>query len=692
MIVHSHSIGKTLGACLAVISLFAAPVSLNSQTTKKRAITFQDLISLHRLSEPQISPDGKWVAYTVATPNLETNHTSRDIWIVSVAGSEPRQLTHGGSDTRPRWSPDGQKLAFISGRIEGNQQVFSMDVKTGTVNRITFLSTGADNEIWSPDGKTIAFVSSVYPDCTNEACNARRDAEKSKSKVKARIYDKLLYRHWNAWSDGKRSHLFVISAEGGTPRDLTPGADYDVPPFTLGGPEAIAFSPDSHEICFTANTDRDEALSTNGDLFTVPASGASAPTRITLNPADDWGPVYSRDGQWIAYRAQMKPGNEADRWRLMLYSRKNRKETNLTEDFDRSVESYEFAPDGKTIYFTAEEKGEMPIYAIAVAPGNSPNAIVNANFNEEFDISGDGRTLTFSRTSLTMPAEIFVANSDGSGIRQITHQNAQLLSQLDLPKPEAFWFEGAEKTRVEGFMIRPPDFDPAKKYPALLLIHGGPQNSWTDAWGYRWNQQVMAAPGYVVLAINPRGSSGYGQKFTAEVSHDWGGKAYDDLMAGLDAAIAKYPFIDGSRVAAAGGSFGGYMVDWIATHTGRFKCLISHAGTYDAVSMNATEELWFQEWEFDGAPWANSEFYKKWSPSEFAAALGKYKTPTLVVGGELDFRVPYTQDLEFFTALQRQGVPSKLLIFPDEGHWVLKPQNSELWYKTFLDWLAEYLK
>ena len=692
MIVHSHSIGKTLGACLAVISLFAAPVSLNSQTTKKRAITFQDLISLHRLSEPQISPDGKWVAYTVATPNLETNHTSRDIWIVSVAGSEPRQLTHGGSDTRPRWSPDGQKLAFISGRIEGNQQVFSMDVKTGTVNRITFLSTGADNEIWSPDGKTIAFVSSVYPDCTNEACNARRDAEKSKSKVKARIYDKLLYRHWNAWSDGKRSHLFVISAEGGTPRDLTPGADYDVPPFTLGGPEAIAFSPDSHEICFTANTDRDEALSTNGDLFTVPASGASAPTRITLNPADDWGPVYSRDGQWIAYRAQMKPGNEADRWRLMLYSRKNRKETNLTEDFDRSVESYEFAPDGKTIYFTAEEKGEMPIYAIAVAPGNSPNAIVNANFNEEFDISGDGRTLTFSRTSLTMPAEIFVANSDGSGIRQITHQNAQLLSQLDLPKPEAFWFEGAEKTRVEGFMIRPPDFDPAKKYPALLLIHGGPQNSWTDAWGYRWNQQVMAAPGYVVLAINPRGSSGYGQKFTAEVSHDWGGKAYDDLMAGLDAAVAKYPFIDGSRVAAAGGSFGGYMVDWIATHTGRFKCLISHAGTYDAVSMNATEELWFQEWEFDGAPWANSEFYKKWSPSEFAAALGKYKTPTLVVGGELDFRVPYTQDLEFFTALQRQGVPSKLLIFPDEGHWVLKPQNSELWYKTFLDWLAEYLK
>ncbi len=325
-------------------------------------------------------------------------------------------------------------------------------------------------------------------------------------------------------------------------------------------------------------------------------------------------------------------------------------------------------------------------------PEALPQKIVNGNFNDEFDLSADGRTLAFARTSLTMPAEIFAANSDGSEVRQLTHQNAQLLSQLDLPNPEAFWFEGAEKTQVEGFIFRPPNFNPAKKYPALLLIHGGPQNSWTDAWGYRWNQQMMAAPGYAVLAINARGSTGYGQKFTAEISHDWGGKAYEDLMDGLDAAIAKYPFIDGSRVAAAGGSFGGYMADWIATHTGRFKCLISHAGPYDAVSMNATEELWFQEWEFDGTPWANSEFYKKWSPSEFAAGLGKYKTPTLVVGGELDFRVPYTQELEFFTALQRQGVPSKLLIFPDEGHWVLKPQNSQLWYKTFLDWLAEYLK
>ncbi len=689
--------GKLLAACVVGIAIVgtviaASPVVVKAQAVKKRAITFHDLISMRRLSDPQISPDGKWVAYTVATPNLETNHTSRDIWVVSVASGEPRQLTHGGSDTRARWSPDGQNLAFISARAEGNQQVFRIALKNGESNRVTSLSTGADNEIWSPDGKTIAFVSSVFPECLDDACNARRGAEKAKSKVKARVYGKLLYRHWNSWWDGKRSHLFLVPAAGGIPRDLTRGADYDVPPFSLGSPEAIAFSPDSQEICFTANTDKNEALSTNGDLFTVPASGAGSPTRITLNPADDWGPVYSRDGMWIAYRAQMQPGYEADRWRLMLYSRKNRKETNLTAEFDRSVESYEFAPDSKTIYFSAEDKGEMPIYSIVAAPGNSPKVVVNGNFNDEFDVSGDGHTIAFARTSLTMPAEIFSANSDGSDVRQLTNQNAGLLSQLDLAKPEAFWFEGAEKTQVEGFLIRPPNFDASKKYPTLLVIHGGPQNAWTDAWGYRWNQQVMAAPGYVVLAINPRGSSGYGQKFTAEVSRDWGGKAYQDLMDGLDAAMAKYPFIDASRLAAAGGSFGGYMVDWIATHSGRFKCLISHAGTYDAVSMNATEELWFQEWEFDGTPWGNSEFYKKWSPSEYAAALGKYKTPTLVVAGEMDFRVPYTQSLEFFTALRLQGVPSKLLIFPDEGHWVMKPQNSELWYKTFLAWIAEYLR
>jgi len=685
---------RTRLAAAVATAILVSVVTAQAQAPEKRPISFQDLISLHRLSEPQLSPDAKWIAYTVSTPDLEANHSVRDIWLVPTTAGEPRQLTRSGSDTRPRWSPDGQKLAFISAR-NGTPQIYWIALTGGEATRLTSLSTGADNELWSPDGHTLAFISSVYPDCHDDACNSQRDAAKEKSKVKAHIYEKLLYRHWTEWSDGKRSHLFVTAAAADStnaPRDLTSGANYDVPPFNEGAPEAIAFSPDGKELAFTANADKDEALSTNGDLFTVPASGATEPKRITTNPGNDWGPAYSPDGKWIAYRAQLQGGYEADRWRLMLYDRQTAKSINRTEDFDRSVESYAWTPDGTQIYFQAEDKAEMPVYAIAATPGTAPKQILADSYNADFDLSRDGRTLALARTSLTMPAEIFTANSDGTNPRQLTHQNGALLAQLDLPAAEPFWFEGAEKTKVEGLLIRPPHFDPTKKYPVLFLIHGGPQGAWTDAWGYRWNQQVMAAPGYVVVMVNPRGSTGYGQKFTAEISRDWGGKVYDDLMKGLDAAIAKYPFIDGARVGAAGGSYGGYMIDWLATHTDRFKCLISHAGPYDLVSeYGATEELWFPEWEFGGAPWSHPELYRKWSPNEYASALGKYKTPTLVVGGELDFRVPYNQDLEFFTALQVQGVPSKLVIFPDEGHWVLKPQNSQLWYATFLDWLARYL-
>jgi dipeptidyl aminopeptidase/acylaminoacyl peptidase len=676
----------------AVIGASMTAPCCRAQAQQKRAITFNDLISMHRLSDPQISPDGKWVAYGVATPDLDANHLVKNVWIVGVSDGNARQLTQGGSDERARWAPDGKSLSFLSAR-DRTPQVYTVAADGGAPVKITSLSGGADNELWSPDGKWISFTSSVYPDCKDEACNAARDAAKDTNKVKAHVYEKLLFRHWNSWSDGKRSHLFVVAAAGGTPRDLTPGADFDVPPFSLDGAEAIGFSPDSSELCFTADTDKDEAVSTNGDLFTVPVNGGAEPKRITSNPGDDWGPAYSPDGRWIAYRAQLQAGYESDRWRLMLYDRASGKATNLTESFDRNVNSPEWSADSKTIYFQSEDKTQMPIYSIAASAGSPPAIVLGDSFNADFDISRDGRTLAFARTNIAMPAEIFTANSDGTDVRQLTHQNGALLSQLDLPRADPLWFEGAEKTQVEGLLLRPPQFDASKKYPLLLLIHGGPQSEWDDGWGYRWNPEVMAASGYVVLMINPRGSSGYGHKFTEQISRDWGGKVYEDLMKGVDAAIAKYPFIDGSRMAAAGGSYGGYMVDWIATHTGRFRCLISHAGPWDQFSMyGGTEELWFPEWEMGGAPWSNPELYKKWSASEFASALGKYKTPTLVIAGELDFRVPYTQSLEFFTALQREGVPSKLMVFPDEGHWVLKPQNSELWYSTFLGWLATYLK
>jgi dipeptidyl aminopeptidase/acylaminoacyl peptidase len=677
--------------CAILIALLVM-IALPAHAQTKRAMTFDDLISMQRVSDPQISPDGKWVAFTLATPDREANRNASNIWMIPAAGGAAKQLTNSGRDNSPRWSPDGKRVAFISSR-EGESQIFFIAVEGGEPTRLTSAASGVDNFLWAPDGKSLAFSSGVFPDCKDEACNKKRVDDAAKSKVKAHVYDHLLYRHWTHWNDDRRSHLFIIPTEGGTARDLTPGANYDVPPDFRGEAADIAFAPDSHEICFVADTDPMEAISTNGDLFIVPADGATAPKRITENQGYDGHPVYSPDGKTIAYRAQLVPENEADRWRLMIYDRASGRRTNLSEAFDRSVDNLVWSTDSKTIYFTAEEHAEAPIYAIAAQENSSPRAIVGEGFNGELSYNAAGRMFVFTRSSLMSPAEIFATGAAGGRARQLTHVNDSRLAQIEISKPEWFWFDGAGGTKVHGAVLRPPRFDASKKYPTLLLIHGGPQSAWDDSWTYRWNSQVFAAAGYAVVIVNPRGSTGYGQKFTDEITDDWGGKVYDDLMKGMDYAIANYKFIDGDRVAAAGGSYGGYMVDWIAGHTGRFKALISHAGPYNKTSMyGATEELWFEEHDMAGEPWTNPSSYQKWSPATYAAEFGKYKTPTLVIGGELDFRVPYTQDLEFFSALQRQGVPSKLVIFPDEGHWILKPQNSELWYKTFLDWLGKYLK
>jgi len=502
----------------------------------------------------------------------------------------------------------------------------------------------------------------------------------------------LLYRHWTHWNEGKRSHIFVIPSDGsGEAKDLNVGANYDVPPDQRGEDSDINFSPDSKEVCFTAVTDKVEATSTNGDLFVVPAGGGEA-KRITSQRGFDGNPVYSPDGKYIAYHAQLTAGYEADRWRVLLYDRQSGKSENLTENsFDRSADGLAWSPDSKTIYFVAENETLRPVYAMAPKQGAVPKKIVDG-FNSAMSPSEDGKILLLTRTSLTEPSEIFIAGSDGSGLKQITHANDALLAKLEMNAPEKFWYDGAEGVKVEAMLIRPPAFDPKRKYPLLVLLHGGPQTMWGDSWGYRWNAQVFSAAGYATLMINRRGSTGYGQKFTDEITNDWGGKAYVDVMKGVDAALAKYAFLDGTRMAAAGGSYGGYMVNWIATHTDRFKALVSHAGIYDKVSMYATEELWFEEHDMQGTPWSNPESYRKWAPATTAAALGKFKTPTLVIAGERDYRVPYTQSLEFFSALERQDVPSKLLVFPDEGHWVLKPQNSKFWYKTFLDWVDKYTK
>ena len=673
------------------LAAITGAMKANAQDPAKHAITFDDLVAMHRVAEAQLSPDGKWVAYTVVTPDLEANRNASNLWMTPVSGGDAIQLTRTGKDSSPKWSPDGKTIAFLSAR-SGDSQVYLLSMDGGEAHPLSKLSTGADLVKWSPDGRNIAFTSGVYPDCKDDECNRKRNEEKEKNKVKAHVAETLLYRHWTHWNEGTRAHLFVMPSDGsGEAKDLTVGADYDVPPDVRGEESDINFSPDSKEVCFTAVTDKVEASSTNGDLFIVPVGGTAEPKRITTQPGFDGNPVYSPDGKYIAYHAQLTAGYEADKWRAMLYDRATGKSENLSEGFDRSAANLAWSPDSKTIYFLAENETVVPVYAMAAKAGATPRKIVDG-FNAAMAVSEDGKTLLLTRTSLTLPSEIFVAASDGTGLRQVTHANEPLLAKLEMNAPEKFWFDGAEGTKVQAMLLRPPQFDGKKKYPLLVLLHGGPQTMWGDSWGYRWNAQVFSGAGYVTLMINRRGSTGYSQKFADEVTGDWGGKAYVDVMKGVDAALAKYSFIDASKMAAAGGSYGGFMTDWIATHTDRFKALVSHAGSYDQVAMFATEELWFQEHDYQGTPWSNPEGYRKWAPVTYAGALGKYKTPTLVIAGEKDYRVPYTQSLEFFSALQRQGVPAKLVVFPDEGHWVLKPLNSQFWYKTFIEWVDKYTK
>src|SRR5437899_4974114 len=521
--------------------VFGFAFAICAQESSKHAITFDDMIKMHRIAEPQISPDGKWVAYTVSTPDMDANRGVSNIWIVPAVGGAAMQLTQSGHDSSAVWSPDGKTLAFLSSRA-GESQIYLLSMEGGEAHALTKLSTGADMVKWSPDGKTIAFTSSVYPDCASRSaaalnndddCNKKRDEEKEKNQVKAHVAEHLLYRHWTHWNEGKRSHLFVLPADGSAaPRDLTSGADFDVPPDERGGPGDINFSPDSKEICFTAVTDKMEAISTNGDLFTVPVAGGDIKRRPTPQGINGQ-PVYSPDGKYIAYHSQLKPEYESDRWRVMLYDRQTEKNENLTEGFDRSADELAWSADSKSIYFTAENETQKLLYEMAARPGAELKKTLADTYNASFSLSGTGKTMAFERTSLTMPGEVFTASGDGSNVRQLTHHNDAMLATRETNPQETFWFDGAAGTRVQDMLIRPPKFDPAKKYPLLVLLHGGPQTMSSNSWGYRWNEEVFSAPGYVTLMINRRGSTGYGQKFTDEITNDWGGKAYLDVMEGV---------------------------------------------------------------------------------------------------------------------------------------------------------------
>jgi len=675
-------------------------VSVAIVAAQQRPFELEDLLRLHRVSDPQVSPDGKSVAYVVTDPIKTENRTNSDIWLVPLAGGEPRQLTRSPkADSNPRWSPDGKWIAFESSR-DGEAQIWMLAASGGEARKLTTLATEAAQPVWSHDGKKLAFVSAVYPEFSarpfaeSDKLNKEKLDARAKSKVKARVFTQLLYRHWDSWVEDKRQHLFVIgvNADGsaaGEPRDVTPGENDAVPTSdTFSAGDEFTFSADDSELIFTAPPmpTRTQAWSTNHDIWSVNLATGERRNLTADNPAADGEPRVSPDGRLLAYRAQARPGFEADRWQLCVLDRASGAQRSLTTDFDASIGSIMWAPDGKFIYFDTDENGSQPIYRVAL-DGSAPVRVVAGGTNSGVEVTPDGRMLVFTQARLNALPEVFTFVFGATAPQPLTHTNAALLAPIELAAPESVTVPGAGGTPIQMWIVKPPHFDPAKKYPLVFWVHGGPQVPWSDGWSTRWNAELWAAQGYVLALPNPRGSPGFGQKFVDEISHDWAGKVFDDLMACLG-FLERQPWIDSSRMAAAGASYGGYMMNWFEGHTDKFRTIVVHDGVFNFWSMyGTTEEVWFDEWEH-GVPWETPD-YDKFSPHRYAA---NFKTPMLIIHNELDFRVPISEGQQLFTALQRRGVPSKFLSFPDEGHWVLKPANSELWHRTVFDWLAEYLK
>ncbi|WP_435017374.1 S9 family peptidase [Tundrisphaera sp. TA3] len=691
---------RTLGTFL--LALAAASPAMAA----KRAMTVDDLLAVKGVSDPQVSPDGKHVVYVVSELDKATQKSNSDLWIVPTAGGEPRRLTTSpGPDNHPRWSTDGRSIVFTSAR-GGSMQAWQLPIDGGEARQVTKLPIDIDGPIVSPKGDKIAFAARVYPG-KSPAETAEIDERKAKEKSQVKIYDRLMIRHWTEWDDGKRSHLFVADLATGEARDLTPKFDRNTPPAPFGGSSDYAFSPLGNELAFTAEPAVDPALSTNTDIWIVSTSGNTPVNLSEDNPGADAQPAYSPDGEYLAYLSQARAGFEADRWALMVRDRDDGSTSDVTAPLDRSVASFAwgathqvtkpFEGVSRDLVAVFDDAGSLVVRRIGVLSDEDghllsairPEAIGGGTNTSAQAVPGSD-AIVFAHAASDAPAEIARANPDGSAMEPLTKHNAPLVADLDVHHVERFDFKGADDDAVSGWVLKPPGFDPSKKYPVAFLIHGGPQGAWHDEWHGRWNYQMFAAPGYAVVAINPRGSTGYGQRFTDQISQDWTGRVYTDLMAGLDHALKTYPYLDGSNVAAAGGSYGGFMANWIAGHSDRFKALVSHAGVFDLPSMyGTTEELWFAEWEFGGTPWEQPKRYHDQSPSNFAEG---FKTPTLVIHGALDFRVPEAQGFGMFTTLQRRGVPSRLVYFPDEGHWILKPANRIVWWREVHAWMAQYLK
>ncbi|MDZ7372949.1 MAG: S9 family peptidase [candidate division KSB1 bacterium] len=667
---------------LNLVALFLCAVGV--QAASKRPFTIEDLYRIKNVADPQISPDGRYIAFVVTEYQLHEGKSNSDIWLMASDGTGLRRLTHSEeADWHPRWSPDGKTLLFLSTRKDG-AQIWLLPVEGGEPRQLTRISTGVSDPVWSPDGQRIAFSSSVFPECgANDSCNKAIQEKMDKGPIQAHLADELLYRHWDFWKDGKVVHTFLVDVQTGEVRDLTPGP-FDAPAFSLEGGRGYAFSPDGKELCFVSNHDRDQALSTNKDLWIVPVEGGEAVNITADNPAYDADPLYSPDGRYIAYRMQKVPGYESDRFRLALYDRKTGQKRVLTEGFDNWVDDFRWSPDSRSIYFIGEVRGHFPLYRVDIQSGKIA-LVLDDKTIDSFEIAPDGRWFAYVRRSVAEPREVYRATVLGTGRKRLTEFNRSIQEEVDIRPAEEMWVKGAGGDSIHVFVVKPHGFDPSQKYPLILNIHGGPQSQWADA--FRGDWQVYPGAGYIVAFPNPHGSTGYGQKFTEAISGDWGGKVMEDILRVAD-ALAALPWVDENRMAAMGWSWGGYAVMWLEGHTDRFRCLAAMMGVYDLRSMyGATEELWFPEWDMRGTPWT-SDLYEKFSPSNF---VPNFKTPCLVITGEQDFRVPYTQSLQFFTALQRQGVPSRLIVFKNDGHWPNFVKSMPLYYAAHLDWFSRWL-
>jgi dipeptidyl aminopeptidase/acylaminoacyl peptidase len=671
-----------------LLTLSFAPVAL-AVVKETHPFNVRDLVAFDRISEPAVSPDGRHIVFTLSRVDLDANKRRSDLWLVNIDGTGLRQLTHHeAADTSAAFAPDGKSIYFLSTR-GGSGQVWKLPLDASEPKQVTNLPLDVGSFALSPDGGKLAISIEVFPRTSIAATKKRLD-ERAAQKATGKIYDSLFMRHWDTWADGRRSHLFVVAVAGGEPLDLMSAMDADAPSKPFGGNDEYAFTPDGTGVVFAArDAGREEAWSTNFDLYLAPVDGSAAPKNLTTsNPAWDSYPAFSPDGKTLAYLAMKRPGYESDRFRIVLRSWPDGHERVLTEGWDRSPSAPVWSADGSELYCTADDLGQHALFAVDAATGKVRKVWGNGHAASP-RLAGDRIVLLLD--SFKGPAEVQTVRRDGGDRRAVTSINDERVASIRMGEPEQFAFKGAGGDTVYGYVVPPVDFDPAKRYPVALLIHGGPQGSFHNDFHYRWNPQAYAGHGYAAVMIDFHGSTGYGQAFTDAINGDWGGKPLEDLRKGLDAALAKYPWMDGGNVAALGGSYGGYMVNWIAGNwPDRFKCLVAHDGNLDErFAYFATEELWFPEWEHRGTPWDNPQDYAKDNPAEF---IKNWKTPMLVVHGGKDFRVVEACGFATFTALQRRGIPSKLLYFPDENHWVLKPHNSILWYDTVLDWLDRWTK